>query len=164
MKYTKQEFLKLIEPKNIDINKSSNFMGGFGLADKFGSREGFPDAESFIGKLKTLTSMDLSVFSYDEPYWVSGEETPVVNSEEVSEEDNTIVSEEEESVLEESVDVVESENEHELEVDWEWVDSLEDSPENRLALDEYAEKFGQSLKRTMKVSNMAKKFKEALAE
>ena len=63
-----------------------------------------------------------------------------------------------EDVVEEPV--VEGET---LEVDWEWVDSLEDSPENRLALDEYAEKFEVNLKRTMKTSNMAKKFKEAMS-
>lgn len=49
------------------------------------------------------------------------------------------------------------------EVDWDWVNSLEDSPENRLALDEYAEKFSVKLRRSMKTTNMAKKFKEALA-
>lgn len=83
---------------------------------------------------------------------------PTVSLEETLVEVDTIVSEVVEDVVE--VESVESEV---VAVDWSWVDSLEDSPENRLALDEYALKFSVPLKRTMKVSNMAKKFKEALA-
>lgn len=48
------------------------------------------------------------------------------------------------------------------EVDWDWVNSLEDSPENRLALDEYAEKFSVKLRRSMKTTNMAKDFRKKL--
>lgn len=95
-------------------------------------------------------------------------EAPTDTSESIKDEVDTIVPEDvevlSEGLTEVSVDVVEVSEEPELEVDWEWVDSLEDSPENRLALDEYALKFGQSLKRTMKITNMAKKFKEALAK
>ncbi len=49
------------------------------------------------------------------------------------------------------------------EPDWKWIESLEDTKENRKLLDDYAEKeFGIKLRKNMLVANMTKKFKEAL--
>ncbi|BAV80916.1 hypothetical protein [Vibrio phage RYC] len=47
-------------------------------------------------------------------------------------------------------------------VDWEWVEGLGNTKEDKLALDQYAEKFDVKLSRTMKIENMVAKFKEAL--
>lgn len=47
--------------------------------------------------------------------------------------------------------------------DWEWIESLDNNKEDKLALDHYAEsKFSIKLSRTMKISNMIKAFKEEL--
>lgn len=47
---------------------------------------------------------------------------------------------------------------------WAWIESLENTAEDKLLLDKYAEdKFSIKLTRTMKLSNMIKKFKEELA-
>ncbi len=47
--------------------------------------------------------------------------------------------------------------------DWEWIESLDNNKEDKLALDQYAEsKFSVKLSRTMKISNMIKAFKEEL--
>lgn len=83
--------------------------------------------------------------------------TELISTEEAVTEE--VVAEVEDKVVEE---VVSSEVEEAAEPDWAWVDSLEDSTETRKELDIYAEKFDVKLKRTMKVTNMAKKFKEAL--
>ena len=47
-------------------------------------------------------------------------------------------------------------------VDWEWVGTLEDTKEDKLLLDQYAEKFNVKLKRNMKLQNMVKVFKKQL--
>ena len=50
------------------------------------------------------------------------------------------------------------------EVDWEWVESLENNKEDKLKLDEYAETFGVKLSRVKKLENMIIDFKEAIGE
>mgnify|MGYP003366274198 CR=1 FL=1 len=74
-----------------------------------------------------------------------------------------------ESSFEESVDDSQegSEDDTELsegvkEVDWEWVESLENNKEDKLKLDEYSETFGVKLSRVKKLENMIIDFKEAL--
>ena len=162
MKLTKKELLEYAKPAKININLSANFMGSFGLSDKFGSRYNLSSEDVFLKELQKFTSVDLSIFSYEEPYWVSEDtveplESDLEEGEEVIEVNLPV---EEEVPSEEVVDALEDTKTP----DWGWVDSLEDSPENRLALDEYAEKFSVKLRRSMKVSNMAKKFKKALKQ
>ena len=54
--------------------------------------------------------------------------------------------------------------EAEFTVDWDWVESLEDNKEDKLLLDKYAEdNTGVKLKRNMKIKNMIRDFKKALA-
>ncbi|CAH9011758.1 conserved hypothetical protein [Vibrio phage 424E50-1] len=69
-----------------------------------------------------------------------------------------------EVIVEESVkesEVVSEESS--TEVDWEWIESLQDNKDSKLALDQYAEeKFDIKLKRNMKLPNMIAAFKEAL--
>ena len=61
-------------------------------------------------------------------------------------------------------DTTVEDQEVEFAVDWAWVESLEDTPENKLALDEYAEKNSDvKLKRNMKLVNMVRAYKKALA-
>ena len=48
--------------------------------------------------------------------------------------------------------------------DWEWIDSLENDKEDKLKLDNYAEKFSVKLNRNKKLSNMINDFKTALEE
>ncbi|AUR91458.1 hypothetical protein NVP1161O_016 [Vibrio phage 1.161.O._10N.261.48.C5] len=51
------------------------------------------------------------------------------------------------------------------EPDWAWIESLENTKEDRIELDRYAEEeFSVKLSRTMKLANMVKKFKEELAK
>lgn len=51
----------------------------------------------------------------------------------------------------------------EKEVNWDWVNGLDNTKEDKLALDQYAEDhFSIKLSRTMKIENMIKKFKEEL--
>ena len=70
-------------------------------------------------------------------------------------------------VVEESVAEVAVEEvvEDVKEPDWAWIESLENTPDDKLELDKYAEEeFSVKLSRTMKISNMVKKFKEELAK
>jgi len=61
-------------------------------------------------------------------------------------------------------DTTVEDQEAEFAVDWAWVESLEDTPENKLALDEYAEKNSDvKLKRNMKLVNMVRAYKKALS-
>mgnify|MGYP006883084290 CR=1 FL=1 len=54
--------------------------------------------------------------------------------------------------------------EAEFTVDWDWVESLEDNKEDKLLLDKYAEdNTGVKLKRNLKIKNMIRDFKKALA-
>lgn len=83
------------------------------------------------------------------------------------EEDVTLV----ESSFEETVDDSQEElegdtelSEDTKEVDWEWVESLENNKEDKLKLDEYAETFGVKLSRVKKLENMIIDFKEALGK
>ena len=71
----------------------------------------------------------------------------------------------EETVVEDTPEVtVEEVSEVEFEIDWSWVESLEDTPENKIALDEYAEKNSDvRLKRNMKLVNMVRAYKKAVA-
>ena len=69
-------------------------------------------------------------------------------------------------VVEEIVDEKETPEEipeaEELTPDWEWIESLENTPEDKLKLDKYGETFGVKLNRRRTLSNMIKDFKEAL--
>lgn len=161
MNFTKQQLLTYANPSKININLSSHFMSAFGLADKFGTKYNLSSSEVFLKELQKFSSVDLSAFTYKEPMWVTSKETSVESLDKI----DTIIPEVKEVVLEKPVEVLKPVNQvveepsKEAEPDWDWVDSLEDSPETRLELDEYASKFSVNLKRTMKVSNMAKKFK-----
>ena len=64
-----------------------------------------------------------------------------------------------------SLDVEEEVTEGSKEPDWAWIESLENTPEDKLEFDKYCEsEFSVKLSRTMKLSNMIKKFKEELAK
>ena len=64
-----------------------------------------------------------------------------------------------------SLDVEEEITEGSKEPDWAWIESLENTPEDKLEFDKYCEsEFSVKLSRTMKLSNMIKKFKEELAK
>lgn len=81
----------------------------------------------------------------------------VEQEEEVSESDST--PKEEETV----VDVSEYVSKGSVKsVDWEWVESLENNKEDKLALDEYAQEFNVELSRRKTLENMIIDFKEAL--
>lgn len=158
MKFTKVQLLEYAKAPKVNINMSANFMSVFGLADKFGSKYNLSDDKVFLKELQKFSSVDLSVFTYKEPLWVASTEA----SEGTLTKVDTIIPEVEEVLSEgvvETLKVHVEEPSQEVTPDWDWVDSLEDSPETRLELDEYALKFSVNLKRTMKVSNMAKKFK-----
>lgn len=150
MKFTKTQLLEYAKAPNVNINLSANFMSSFGLADIFGSKYNLSSDKIFLKELQKLSKEDLSSFTYNEPYWVlskvDSEVVEVTTPETIEALSEVHVDEEEEPITEDTPD-------------WDWVDSLEDSPETRLELDEYALKFSINLKRTMKVSNMAKKFK-----
>ena len=157
MKFTKVQLLEYAKAPKVNINMSANFMSVFGLADKFGSKYNLSDDKVFLKELQKLSSVDLSGFTYKEPLWVlstSNQEVDLVKLDTILPEDKEIVVE---GITEASV--TKEEPPQETTPDWDWVDSLEDSPETRLELDEYALKFSVRLKRPMKVSNMAKKFK-----
>ena len=67
-------------------------------------------------------------------------------------------------VEDEVSEAVEEVSEAEFEIDWSWVESLEDTPENKIALDEYAEKNSDvRLKRNMKLVNMVRAYKKAVS-
>lgn len=52
-----------------------------------------------------------------------------------------------------------------FDIDWKWIESLEDTPANKLLLDNYAaDNSDVSLKRNMKLPNMVRAYKKALAE
>ena len=88
------------------------------------------------------------------------------------------VQEEKEEVIEPVVEVVVDElisldvgpvtvevEESVKEPDWVWIESLENTPEDKLEFDKYCEaEYGLRLSRTMKLSNMIKKFKEELSK
>lgn len=81
------------------------------------------------------------------------EETLLISLDPVVEE----LKEEEEEVLEIEPTKVKS-------VDWEWIESLGNTKEGKLALDEYASEFGASLNRVKKIENMIADFKDFLEE
>lgn len=71
-------------------------------------------------------------------------------------------------VVEEAIEIVTEEEveptESPEDVDWEWVNSLENKKYDKIKLDEYAdEKFGIKLNRVMKIDNMIADLKEQLA-
>ncbi|AGN51488.1 hypothetical protein VPLG_00049 [Vibrio phage eugene 12A10] len=87
-------------------------------------------------------------------------------------EEKEVVSEPEvEEVVEDLSNLISLEVEEEVvtedvkDPDWAWIESLENTPEDKLEFDKYCEsEFSVKLSRTMKLSNMIKKFKEELAK
>ncbi|AUR94266.1 hypothetical protein NVP1193O_135 [Vibrio phage 1.193.O._10N.286.52.C6] len=89
----------------------------------------------------------------------------------VQEEKEEVITEPEvEEVVEDSPSLISLEVEEDVTEDskvpdWAWIESLENTPEDKLELDKYAEsEFSVKLSRTMKLGNMVKKFKEELAK
>lgn len=85
------------------------------------------------------------------------------SKEEITEADGTMISLDEPVDENEEVTVSEAEEEPSItEPDWDWVESLSSTKEDKLALDQYAEdNFDIKLKRNATLENMIKAFKEA---
>ncbi|AUR93459.1 hypothetical protein NVP1187O_146 [Vibrio phage 1.187.O._10N.286.49.F1] len=95
-------------------------------------------------------------------------ETPV---QEEKEEEEVITEPEVEEVVEDSPSLISLDVEEDVvaegskEPDWAWIESLENTKDDKNEFDKYCEsEFSVKLSRTMKLSNMIKKFKEELAK
>ena len=121
--------------------------------EMFGTRF-VPEESTFGGQ----TYFNIAILEEGETYGVQEQKEETISKTEEEKVEDIPVSEPvsaiETIVVEASGDVT---------PDWEWIESLDNNKEDKLALDQYAEsKFSIKLSRTMKISNMIKAFKEEL--
>lgn len=175
MQYTKKEFLKSLKSRLINVTISVNNMTEFSLADNFGTKYKLSTPEAFLERVSLITKKDLSDFTYSSPYWTNEPSQVVVEpqeqaSESVLEESEASVPQVEETFSEAVTEVIEEPiveallaSEEPKQPDWKWIESLENNKEDKLLLDDYADKeFSIKLSRTKKLSNMIIDFKAAL--
>ncbi|CAH9011893.1 conserved hypothetical protein [Vibrio phage 501E54-1] len=152
-KYTIQIKNKVVFARNMgDLLQTLNTMIGekVFVNGRLVGRQGF--------KVEIDSEVSEQVLAKGEPVSVVVEEKKVAKVEEPKK-----VEKAEAPVVEEEKAEAEVVVESSTEVDWEWIESLQDNKDSKLALDQYAEeKFDIKLKRNMKLPNMIAAFKEAL--
>lgn len=154
----KLELLVAANCKNIDINKSVTCMHEFGLCDNFGTQFRLTNQEDFIDTLVSYKSViDLTGFEFNNGKWVCS----IPSEDDVAPSTTTVT--ETKIILPEQVEVgTEVVTDLLGEVDWVWVEALENTKESKLELDKYAEKFGVNLKGNRSLKNMIRDFKSAI--
>lgn len=155
MKLNKKDFLLELKSNKVDVNMSLYLEEEFSFSDVFGTRYDYDNPFDMKCGLSYVTKKDLSNWEYDQGYWLLGDLVPTNIKKEV---------EVKVEVKEEVILPTEPKQETKT-VDWEWVNGLKNTKEDKKALDEYAEsEHDIKLKRTMSLENMIKDFKEKLGE
>jgi hypothetical protein len=150
VKFTKRQMILQMESTRLDKHRSANFLGEYGCADVFGGTYLGNTSGDLLDNLKYL-GVDVSEWSYIDGYWMKGDTESVV--EEVT------IPEAEDLVVEEKSPEIESTEE----VDWEWINTLENKKYDKVKLDEYAaEKFDIKLNQRNTIENMIIDFKTQL--
>ena len=158
MKLNKKEFLTELKSNRIDVNMSTYMENAFSFSDAFGTKYNYSSAKEMKARLELIIKESLEQWSYEQGYWISGSisSKPEPILEKVSEAPE---------VKEEVKEVVQEVNTPTKSVDWDWINTLKNTKEDKKALDEYADAdHSIKLKRTMSLENMIKDFKEKLGE
>lgn len=123
--------------------------------EMFGTRF-VPEESTFGGQ----TYFNIAILEEGETYGVQEQKEETISKAEEEKVEDTPVSE-----PAPDIETIVVEDLGDATPDWEWIESLSNSKEDRLAFDQYAEsKFSVKLKRNMKIDNMRAKFKEALED
>lgn len=155
-------FTKLNTTRNyFDLNKTSGMEGEFHCANNFGSKWKFEkpnDLQEFLLGNCGYLKEDISGLWLREKHRPTSE-TVVPNKESVTTE--VITPEETTPHIVETTPVV---NEGTLDVDWAWINSLQNTKKDKEELDMYAERdLGIKLNRRNSIDNMVKDLKDKLA-
>lgn len=158
MKLNKKEFLTELKSNRIDVNMSTYMENAFSFSDAFGTKYNYSSAKEMKARLELIIKESLEQWSYEQGYWMSSKVAPKTVS--VIEKAPEVI-----SVKEEVKEVVQETSTSTKSVDWDWINTLKNTKEDKKALDEYAEADHDiKLKRTMSLENMIKDFKEKLGE
>ncbi len=160
MKFTKKEFLTELKSNRIDVNMSTYMENAFSFSDAFGTKYNYSSAKEMKARLELIIKESLEQWSYEQGYWMSSKVAPQTTT--VTEKAPEVIKVEEEEEVKEEVSEI---NTPTKSVDWDWINTLKNTKEDKKALDEYADAdHNIKLKRTMSLENMIKDFKEKLGE
>lgn len=163
MKLNKKEFLTELKSNRIDVNMSTYMENAFSFSDAFGTKYNYSSAKEMKARLELIIKESLEQWSYEQGYWISSKVESKTAS--VIEKAPEVIKVKEEEEEEEVKEVVIETNTSNKAVDWDWINTLKNTKEDKKALDEYAEDdHSIKLKRTMSLENMIKDFKEKLGE
>jgi hypothetical protein len=130
----------------------------FSFSDSFGTKYHYSSAKEMKARLELIIKESLEQWSYEQGYWMSSKVAPKAAS--VIEKAPEVI-----KVKEEVKEVAQEINTSTKSVDWDWINTLKNTKEDKKALDEYADAdHSIKLKRTMSLENMIKDFKEKLGE
>ncbi|CAH9011347.1 conserved hypothetical protein [Vibrio phage 249E41-1] len=147
-----EEFLKEFAQGSIDLNRMLVQDNPLKVFDVFGTHYTATTHEGLKFNLEKLTKKDLSEWTYEEPYWISGSVKEVIVEDVVPE-----------ITIDEVVEDLHVDTAPESEVDWDWVSTLKNKKYDKQELDSYAsDKFDIKLNQRNTLDNMIADFKSQL--
>lgn len=146
---SKFEFILSLNKCRVDVLKTTRFCDEFDCEDVFGTRYKCGSAEGLLSKLSQLGA-NVSGWKY-----IDGEFTK--NALRQEEKEGTYDTVQEQQVTTDTQEVVAERNDV---LDWDLLDSLENTQEDRQRLKDYATSIGYELKGNMKLPTMIEKLQK----